>query len=818
DDWRTASVPLRIPILKKYRASNDGAQYAEFSVKDFTYRPLCGVMKAIAEKDPCATRFVYAPYEEFVRLPNGEDLPVHGELYATPEWREEHERVVRLHIPTEHEKGGGNLPRAIFAIMLGSDETLLAQFGTSSAWPEYLMAGNQTKYERAKPSMHAVHQIAYFVRLPDAAQDFIRTHSGGAAAKRALLTHCKRELMHESWKILLDDEFIEAYEWGMEVDCADGVRRLLFPRIFTYSADYPEKCIIATVKDLGRCPCPRCLITKDEIPKVGQQLDIRRRTTKARTDSARRQQRVDMARKVIEEHGIAVDSKTLDPFLGEESLNAFSERLGSLLFDFFRMLVVDLLHEFEIGVWKAIFIHMLRILQAEGGEDLLAELNQRFRELSTFGRATIRKFHNNVAEMKRLAARDFEDILIVAIPVFDRLLPEPFNGLFMDLLFDAAWWHSLAKLRQHTSASLADLTAVTTSFTNLLRRFEKETAAYNTKELPREARARQRRAANTPGTSTQSSSQPRRFNLSTYKIHSLPDYPPTIARLGTTDSWTTRLTEMTHRYLKRANRVTNHHQQSMQLAKKRGDDLLPYASPEALYHVAHDQKHPVGMSHFTRDNKDDPATKNFFKQLKSHVLERLGISYDLPDEHYSEALRQTVVIEGGRLYDHKTLRVNYTTYDLRRDQDSINPRTSHRDIMMLSPEDRTNAHPYWYARVLRIFHVNVLRTGADASSAPIRLDVLWIRWFGEDPDWQDGWSKRRLPRVGFVPIRDPDAFGFIDPATVLRASYLMPAFSEGRTSTLLPFDKSIARRVGEKDDFVNYYVGVFVDRDMMLRY
>jgi hypothetical protein len=27
------------------------------------------------------------------------------------------------------------------------------------------------------------------------------------------------------------------------------------------------------------------------------------------------------------------------------------------------MLVVDLLHEFELGVWKALFIHLLRILE-----------------------------------------------------------------------------------------------------------------------------------------------------------------------------------------------------------------------------------------------------------------------------------------------------------------------------------------------------------------------------------------------------------------------------------------------------------------------
>ena len=81
-------------------------------------------------------------------------------------------------------------------------------------------------------------------QLPDAVQDFIATHTNGAAAKSALLTFCKREAMHESWKILLDDEFLEAYEWGMVVNCADGIRRLLFPRIFTYTADYPEKCAI----------------------------------------------------------------------------------------------------------------------------------------------------------------------------------------------------------------------------------------------------------------------------------------------------------------------------------------------------------------------------------------------------------------------------------------------------------------------------------------------------------------------------------------------------------------------------------------------
>ena len=40
------------------------------------------------------------------------------------------------------------------------------------------------------------------------------------------------------------------------------------------------------------------------------------------------------------------------------------------------MLVVDLLHEFELGVWKSILIHLLRILESIKGT-LLAELDYR---------------------------------------------------------------------------------------------------------------------------------------------------------------------------------------------------------------------------------------------------------------------------------------------------------------------------------------------------------------------------------------------------------------------------------------------------------
>jgi hypothetical protein len=44
--------------------------------------------------------------------------------------------------------------------------------------------------------------------------------------------------------------------------------------------------------------------------------------------------------------------------------------------------------------------------------------SDRYRNVPTFGRSTIRKFHNNASAMKKLAARDFEDLLQVFLPFF----------------------------------------------------------------------------------------------------------------------------------------------------------------------------------------------------------------------------------------------------------------------------------------------------------------------------------------------------------------------------------------------------------------
>lgn len=45
------------------------------------------------------------------------------------------------------------------------------------------------------------------------------------------------------------------------------------------------------------------------------------------------------------------------------------------------MLVVDLMHEVKLGVWKAIFIHLLRILDSQD-ESLKHELDRRYGEFN----------------------------------------------------------------------------------------------------------------------------------------------------------------------------------------------------------------------------------------------------------------------------------------------------------------------------------------------------------------------------------------------------------------------------------------------------
>ena len=99
------------------------------------------------------------------------------------------------------------------------------------------------------------------------------------------------------------------------------------------------------------------------------------------------------------------------------------------------------------------------------------------------------------------------------------------------LLYKAAEWHALAKLRFHTDAMLDFFEATTREFGWLMQHFHDRTSdEFNTVELPSENSTKR------GGTGSK-----KKLNLNTYKFHSLGDYVATIRLFGTTDSYSTQV-------------------------------------------------------------------------------------------------------------------------------------------------------------------------------------------------------------------------------------------------------------------------------------
>ncbi|KAJ3804548.1 hypothetical protein F5876DRAFT_53241, partial [Lentinula aff. lateritia] len=230
----------------------------------------------------------------------------------------------------------------------------------------------------------------------------------------------------------------------------------------------------------------------------------------------------------------------------------------------------------------------------------------------------------------------------------------------------------------------------------------------------------------------------------------------------------------------------------------------------AHHHIGLSAKNKHNIGSFVKAHYDDPAAQNFYPKLQDHLLGRLMDRKFDGDTHesFTDADRNHIRLKGGSFISLKTCRINYTTYDVRQAQDTINL-SNHADVMMLSGEDAAGAHPYWYAHVLGIFCATTISSHPNASttkSGPVEMEFLWL---GIDPGHQSGSCNARLPKVGFVPECDPFAFGFLDPAHVIQGCHLMPAFSDGRTSELLETEKPmVARKEGEKDNWAYFYVGI----------
>ncbi|KAF7969066.1 hypothetical protein HWV62_28417 [Athelia sp. TMB] len=624
-----------------------------------------------------------------------------------------------------------------------------------------------------------------------------------------------------------------------------------------------------------------------EVNQLGTPEDIERRAQLARVDDDAYRRTIKDARNLIFNHRHAVDSREVEDLLKAQSWTPTAA------------LLADFMHEVELGVWKGLFIHLIRILEAHDKKTktTIKEFNKRFRMVPSFGRDTIRRFVNDVSDLKQLAARDYEDLLQCCIPVFDGLLPEPYDSAIMSLLFTCAHWHGLAKLRMHTDPSITLLEQETERLYAQLRNFTDHVCtSFETYELKREIdarqRAKQRRDAKAATAvarkgkemkvpSADASDPPRgpqrkQYHMQTVKHHFLADYPNTIREFGTMDSYSTEAPELEHkRPISRYGRTSRKYvmkqlaglerrdyrirriRQRLGGKKKQQDDERVAMDPKSHHHIGKTENDFIDVGQFTARHKGDPAVKpnvifqDFHIKLRKHLLPRIlselrseegADLHKLPDPHnYDARIKAVALLKHNRLYEHRTIRVNYTTYDVRRDQDYINGYSSHCNIIVLCPPadpSIPDAPPtYRYGRVIGTFHANVTYNGPGRPyyHDPHRMEVLWVRWYDEVGQSGTGWAHQRLDRLRFAPIDDDDAFGFLDPADVLRACHIIPRFhlqkvhSSGVGHSPLARDSSdwkeyyVNRSVVLYTQLLNYLLMItqlssFVDRDMLMRY
>jgi hypothetical protein len=81
-----------------------------------------------------------------------------------------------------------------------------------------------------------------------------------------------------------------------------------------------HRILIASIRNLGRCPCPRCLIPLDRVANMGMRRDMTQRETLARIDDVHRRSRVAAARESIYEKNLSINGVGVERLLYEDSL------------------------------------------------------------------------------------------------------------------------------------------------------------------------------------------------------------------------------------------------------------------------------------------------------------------------------------------------------------------------------------------------------------------------------------------------------------------------------------------------------------------
>lgn len=163
EGWADISLPIQIPPPRQTAAelkrTGGPPPISYVNVEGLRARKPLDMLKRVFAVNNPAT-FHYEPFEAYWKPPtpaSSRPQELSGEIYMSRAMRHAHREVQGLKISDS----SCTLPRCAAMYMFFSDGAQLTSFSNEKAWVIYCQFGNESKYERCKPTSGASFHLAH---------------------------------------------------------------------------------------------------------------------------------------------------------------------------------------------------------------------------------------------------------------------------------------------------------------------------------------------------------------------------------------------------------------------------------------------------------------------------------------------------------------------------------------------------------------------------------------------------------------------------------------------------------------------------------